>query len=163
MAWVLNEYGRLAVSAPDIVPNSVVVPSTSTDVNFVEAVAKQFSGLKVDEEQIKTVVRNINLDIEKPAHWSDNDILKFAKGLRRESKPMIIAANKIKGVRAVAIYDKKSAVHAREHDDANIISISADWTNENQEKEILLAFLNASFTGEERHIRRIKEIAEFEK
>jgi len=66
----------------------------SENINFVEAVEKQFSGLKVSEEQIKKVIRIVNLDIEKPSSWGDDEIFKFARELRRVSKPMIIAANK---------------------------------------------------------------------
>jgi hypothetical protein len=61
---------------------------------FSEAVAKQFSGLKVKEEQVKDVLRKINLP-EKASIWNDEQLMKFASELRKESKPMIIAANKI--------------------------------------------------------------------
>ncbi len=63
------------------------------DVNISKAVAKQFSGLKVTEEQIKKVLRETDLP-EKPSTWDDNQLMEFASGLRAESKPMIIAANK---------------------------------------------------------------------
>ena len=62
--------------------------------NFSQAVAKQLSGLKVNEEQIKKVLLKSDL-MKKPGVWSENDLLKFAAGLRAESKPMIIAANKV--------------------------------------------------------------------
>lgn len=60
---------------------------------FSEAVAKQFSGLKVSEEQVKEVLRKSNLP-EKPTSWSDEQVFTFASTLREISKPMIIAANK---------------------------------------------------------------------
>ena len=60
---------------------------------FSEAVAKQFSGLKVDENQVKTVLLKLNLP-EKPSTWSNEQVMEFASTLRRISKPMIIAANK---------------------------------------------------------------------
>jgi ribosome-binding ATPase YchF (GTP1/OBG family) len=60
---------------------------------FSEGVAKQFSGLKVKEEQVKDVLRELNLP-EKPSTWSDEQVMKFATALREKSKPMIIAANK---------------------------------------------------------------------
>ncbi len=66
----------------------------SSKENFVEAVHKQFSGLKVDEEQIKEVIRNTDLNYEIPSSWKDEEISVFAKELRKISKPMIIAANK---------------------------------------------------------------------
>lgn len=63
------------------------------DINFSEAVAKQFSGLKVDEYQVKKVLLKLNIK-EKPSHWSEEQIMSFASSLRKISKPMIIAANK---------------------------------------------------------------------
>ncbi|MCK9568018.1 redox-regulated ATPase YchF [Candidatus Pacearchaeota archaeon] len=62
--------------------------------NFVEAVAKQFSGLKVNEEQVKQVLLKNNFSSQ-PSKWSDELLLKFASELRKLSKPMIIAANKV--------------------------------------------------------------------
>lgn len=62
--------------------------------NFPEAVAKQFSGLKVNEEQVKSVLLKLNFP-EKPTTWTENQIMEFACALRKKSKPMIIAANKI--------------------------------------------------------------------
>lgn len=95
-----------------------------------------------------------------------NDISERKKSLGilscRSGGGMVIVANKIKGIRAISVYDKKSAVHAKEHDNANIISISADWTSLDQAKEIILAFLNTNFSEDERHIRRINKIKELE-
>lgn len=64
------------------------------NVNFSESVAKQFSGLKVNEDQVKQVLLKLNF-LEKPSLWSDKQLMKFASELRKESKPMIIAANKV--------------------------------------------------------------------
>lgn len=64
-----------------------------TGMKFSEAVAKQFSGLKVTEDQVKTALRKVNLS-EKPTSWKDSGLVEFASALRKESKPMIIAANK---------------------------------------------------------------------
>ena len=63
-------------------------------VKFSEAVAKQFSGLKVKEENVKDVLLRMNLP-EKPTSWSEEQTINFAAELRKESKPMIIAANKV--------------------------------------------------------------------
>lgn len=73
---------------------SFVRKSEIEDVNFPQAVAKQFSGLKVNEEQIKSVIRNLGFK-EKPIQWNEKQIKQFTSGLRKESKPMIIAANKV--------------------------------------------------------------------
>jgi len=63
--------------------------------NFAEEVARQFSGLKVLEENVNRVVLKLGFDSEKPSIWSEEQIYKFARELRKESKPMIIAANKM--------------------------------------------------------------------
>lgn len=63
--------------------------------NFAEAVAKQFSGLKVDVDDIKSVILKSGLNPEKPATWSETDLNNFARMLRKKTKAMIIAANKM--------------------------------------------------------------------
>jgi len=64
------------------------------DISFSEAVAKQFSGLKVKEEHVKHVLLKLNFS-ERPSTWKQEQLMKFASELRRESKPTIIAANKV--------------------------------------------------------------------
>jgi ribosome-binding ATPase YchF (GTP1/OBG family) len=63
--------------------------------NFAEAVAKQFSGLKVSPEDVKHVVLKSNVNPEHPSKWTEEEIFKFAQMLRRYTKPMVIAANKV--------------------------------------------------------------------
>ena len=63
-------------------------------MKFTESVVKQFSGLKVSEEQVKSALLKANLP-EKASSWTDRDLMKFASELRKESKPMILAANKM--------------------------------------------------------------------
>jgi len=62
--------------------------------DFAKAVARQFSGLKVSEEDVRDVVRKGSFDVAKPNDWNDSELLRFAHELRHISKPMIIAANK---------------------------------------------------------------------
>ena len=66
----------------------------TSDENFSEAVSKQFSGLKVTEENVKQALRELTLPA-KPISWKDDDLKKFSSLLRRLSKPTIIAANKM--------------------------------------------------------------------
>ncbi|MBU3907471.1 MAG: redox-regulated ATPase YchF [Nanoarchaeota archaeon] len=66
----------------------------SSHSKFSESIAKQFSGLKVDEAQVKEVIRKLDYNYEKPASFNDAQIFNFARELRKISKPMIIAANK---------------------------------------------------------------------
>lgn len=66
-----------------------------TKSDFSKAVAKQFSGLKVTEDDVKDVVREGNFDSSKPMSWKDDELKRFASMLRKKTKPMVIAANKI--------------------------------------------------------------------
>ena len=72
---------------------------------FSEAVAKQFSGLKVSEDQIKEVLIKIDLQ-DKPSTWNDMQVKEFASKLRKISKPMIIAANKVDTLKGKENYEK---------------------------------------------------------
>jgi ribosome-binding ATPase YchF (GTP1/OBG family) len=63
---------------------------------FYKAVAKQFSGLKVNEEMVRNAVNKLGINIEKDkaSGWNEMQLLEFCRELRKQSKPMIIAANK---------------------------------------------------------------------
>jgi ribosome-binding ATPase YchF (GTP1/OBG family) len=63
------------------------------DTDFSKEVAKQFSGLKVKEEQVKKAIKKLSLS-NKPSQWKEDELKNFACELRNQSKPMIIAANK---------------------------------------------------------------------
>jgi len=62
--------------------------------NFSQAIALQFSGLKVNEMEVTQVVLKGKYNTERPADWTNSELLKFSHDLRHISKPMIIAANK---------------------------------------------------------------------
>jgi len=64
------------------------------NLNIKQALAKQLSGLKVNEEIVEDCIKKLNL-IHNPNSWNDNDLFNLAKELRKITKPMIIAANKI--------------------------------------------------------------------
>ena len=70
-----------------------------------------------------------------------------------------IAANKVKGVRCAKVENVHEAEMSRLHNDANVIALRGD--NENA-LEIVKAFLETDFLNEERHIRRINQIKEYE-
>ena len=71
-----------------------------------------------------------------------------------------IQANRFKGIRAIDGYNEDLARLGREHNDANVLCLSADFTSEEQLIKIAKIFLNTSFSGEERHIRRINRLDE---
>ncbi len=60
-----------------------------------ESLAKQLSGLDVKEEHVKKAIRTLDLDPAKPADWSEDKLMAFAKHLRQQTKPIVIAANKM--------------------------------------------------------------------
>jgi ribosome-binding ATPase YchF (GTP1/OBG family) len=90
--------------------------------NFAEAIAKQFSGLKVNEGDVKSVLLKLGYNSEKPAEWSDDELRNFANELRHISKPMIIAANKCDKPEAKANLKKLKA----KYPDLIIVPCSAD-------------------------------------
>lgn len=71
---------------------------------------------------------------------------------------MAIAANKIKGIRAVAAYDTYTAKMSRLHNDTNILALRGRNFPFEKTKKILSAWLNTEFSNEARHIRRISKI-----
>jgi ribose 5-phosphate isomerase B len=75
-----------------------------------------------------------------------------------------ISANKIDGIRAIEYYGGNLAIVrlGREHNDANILSLGARFITEDEAKEAVKIFLETKFSGEERHMRRLKEIKEVE-
>lgn len=71
-----------------------------------------------------------------------------------------ITANKVKGIRAALCADTLSAKLTRLHNDANVLALGAGIVGPNLAVEIVDAFLNTDFSGEERHQRRIDGIEE---
>jgi len=69
-----------------------------------------------------------------------------------------IAANKVPGARAGNCSDTYSAHQGVEHDDMNILVFGARIVGIEVAKELVAAFLNARFTGEERHARRLAKV-----
>ena len=74
-----------------------------------------------------------------------------------------VAANKVDGARAAMAINSKQARKAREDDDINILCLSANYVSDDENMEIIEAFLGAVFMTEERFIRRINKIKKYEK
>lgn len=79
----------------------------------------------------------------------------------RSGNGMAIAANKVKGIRAALCFSDQHAAKSREDDHANILVLDADYSGQTPQ-EILQAFLSASPSNDERHVRRVNEIAKYE-
>lgn len=73
-----------------------------------------------------------------------------------------IAANKVTGVRAALVWSTATAELAREHNDANVISIGARQHPVDDVVSFIDTFIATPFTGEERHARRIAQLGEYE-
>lgn len=71
---------------------------------------------------------------------------------------MTMQANRFKGVRAANCDSIESAALAREHDDANILCLSAHFINIEEAKQITLRFLDTQFGSLERRARRINRL-----
>jgi ribose 5-phosphate isomerase B len=73
-----------------------------------------------------------------------------------------IAANKVTGIRAALVWNLSTAQLAREHNDANVISIGARQHTIEDATSFIDAFIAEPFSGDERHARRIAQLAEYE-
>ena len=73
-----------------------------------------------------------------------------------------IAANKVQGIRAALCWSIATAELAREHNNANVCSIGARQHSQEDAFAIIDTFLQTPFTNEERHMRRINQITNFE-
>jgi len=71
-------------------------------------------------------------------------------------------ANKIKNVRAALITETYSAHQGVEHDDLNVICVGGRVVGESLAQEIIKAFLSATYSGEERHERRLNKVKKIE-
>ncbi|AWB89499.1 ribose-5-phosphate isomerase [Homoserinimonas hongtaonis] len=73
-----------------------------------------------------------------------------------------IAANKVTGIRAALVWSIATAELAREHNDANVISVGARQHSVDEAVAFIDTFIVTPFSGNERHARRIAQLAEYE-
>lgn len=99
--------------------------------------------------------------------------IRVAKAVRinRENKGILLCdsahgvtmqANRFKGIRAANCDSEESAKLAREHDDANVLCLSAGLIDEDKMKKIIETFLDTKFSNLERRVRRINRLDERE-
>jgi ribose 5-phosphate isomerase B len=133
------------------------------------------------KEKIKSWLSDLSYDYEDcgaSMYNKDDDYPEFAKlvGEKVTANPngrgivicgsgigIAVAANKLNGIRAGTAVSPDQARASVNDEDLNILALSADYINEDEAEEIIKAFLEAKFSGEDRHIRRLKEIDEIEK
>jgi ribose 5-phosphate isomerase B len=73
-----------------------------------------------------------------------------------------MAANKVPGIRAALVWSEETAALAREHNDANVVSVGGRMHALDELTRLVEVFLSTPFTGEERHARRIGQLADYE-
>ena len=74
-----------------------------------------------------------------------------------------VAANKMHGIRAAVCHDTYSAHQGVEHDDMNVLVLGSRVIGPAVAPELVKAFLSASFTREERHMRRLNKVLAIER
>jgi ribose 5-phosphate isomerase B len=82
--------------------------------------------------------------------------------LGRSGNGEAIAANKTKGVYAALCLTEKMATRARQHNNANVISLGAEYISPTSAKRVVDAFLKTPFSQASRHQRRVKAIKSYE-
>ena len=135
------------------------------------------------KEKLKIFLESLELKVEdKGAYTLDNkddypdfivpvaeavakDLDSFGIILGGSGEGEAISANKVDDIRAVEYYGGNLEIIklAREHNDANILSLGARFVTDDEAKEAVHLFIDTKFTNDERHIRRINKIDEEEK
>lgn len=101
--------------------------------------------------------------ISKAAKKTSEDSSSFGIVMGKSGAGECIVANKIKGIRAILGFTERNVILAREHNDANILSLGSDFVSGEKAYELIKLFLETPFSNEERHIRRINKIKEIER
>ena len=142
------------------------------------AIATDHNGVNIKKEIIK-YLNNQNIEtIDLSEHNSpvdDYPLYAFEVGKAVSSKEadygillcgtgigMSIAANKVKGIRCAHVTSNTEAMLARAHNNANIIALGANNHKVNDLIKWIDLFLTTDFKNEERHVRRNKQIMEYE-
>ncbi|HLD89142.1 MAG TPA: ribose 5-phosphate isomerase B [Candidatus Nanoarchaeia archaeon] len=131
---------------------------------------KEFLKKNFDKKKIK--YSDLGADSEESSDYPDF-ALKVAKNVAEKrgngilvcgtGTGMVIAANKIKGVRAALAYDDYSARMARLHNNVNVLCLRGRKIDFKKAQRIVDIWLKTEFSGEKRHARRMGKISRIEK
>ena len=124
---------------------------TSSNIDFVDLGAYEFDAL----DDYPDFAKNVGYAIRNGE--AQKGIIVCGSGVGAS-----ITANKIKGVRAGLCHDGYSAHQGVEHDDMNVLCIGSRIIGIELIKEIIISFINAKFSGEERHSRRLQKLLDIE-
>jgi len=113
-----------------------------------------------------------------PDHYDPEDdypvaVLRAAMGVRSDEGSLgvvlggsgngeQIAANKVEGIRCALAWTVETARLAREHNDAQVVSLGGRMVSVDEAKAIVDTFLSTAFSSEERHRRRLEMVARYE-
>ena len=86
----------------------------------------------------------------------------FGIVIGRSGNGEAIVANKVKGMRATLCLNESLARMAREHNDANILALGADFIDTETARKVVETFLTTPFSEAEHHKRRLQKISDYE-
>jgi len=143
------------------------------------AIASDHAGFKLKQDMLKYLgelghwVVDLGTNSEDPVDYPDYAVAvaNAVLGGTAERGVLIcgsgvgasVAANKLKGIRAAVCHDTYSAHQGVEHDDMNVLVLGARVIGPALGRELVTAFLHATFSGEERHVRRLNKVRALEK
>lgn len=144
----------------------VIIASDHAGLRLKEKVKKYLARKKIEYEDLGT---NSFKSVDYPDY-----ALKVAEKVAKNKNTrgilvcgtgtgMTIAANKVKGIRAVAAYDAYSAKMSRIDNDTNVLGLRGRFFPFEKVKKIITVWLDTPFSGEKRHKRRIKKIRDYER
>lgn len=141
------------------------------------ALAADHAGFE-EKEKLKATLNEIGVEFDDMGTYSADSVdypdyaRKVAEAVSRgeyeqgllvcgSGTGMAIAANKVRGVRAAVAWNEEIARLARQHNNANVLSLAARYTPDEELKKIVKAWFDADFEGG-RHERRVEKITETE-
>jgi len=135
---------------------------------YIKKFLKQKGYIVKDEGNLKY---DKNDDYPDYAFKVAENVVKLGKGILfcGSAEGICIAANKVKGIRAVPVWNITNAKLSREHNDANVLCLAGgdmlkpkDELSKRQAENIVLAWLETEFSKEKRHVRRLNKIKKYE-
>jgi ribose 5-phosphate isomerase B len=134
--------------------------------DFKEQIKKYLTENKYDVIDCGAFILDLNDDypdfISKVGESIEKNPDSFGIILGKSGAGECIVANKYKNVRAFLAINQNNVRLAREHNDANVISLGSEFVTLEEAKKLIKIFLETAFSNEERHIRRINKIKNIE-
>ncbi|MCX6781873.1 MAG: RpiB/LacA/LacB family sugar-phosphate isomerase [Candidatus Magasanikbacteria bacterium] len=143
-------------------------------------IASDHAGYHLKKDLLEYLIKKLELQVEDlgPTQYDEkDDFVDFAAALAKKTADdpnnrgillcssghgMCIAANKIKGIRAIIGYSISGVELGRQHNDANVLCLAARTLSKDHAEAITKKFLDTQFKDEEKYIRRIEKISALE-